>query len=166
MKKFLAVLLASLLIAGLCMPAHAVTAQYKSTQAFADILDSLEITYSLSGPDSDGDELISIENEFDNGYECTFHVYFNSHEENCYIRVWNIISYDDADFSKVLRACNTLNNQYKYVRFYADESDNTVTASLDLIFRDNDVDQIVLEALLTAVSILEDAYPALEIYNK
>ena len=165
MKKALAFLLVSLLVVGLCMPTYAVTAQYKSTQAFIEKLDEVGLKYSLSSPDEDGDELVKINNKDDNGFEYTIRLYFDENEENCFIRVWNIIHYSDFYFSKVLRVCNSLNYKYRYLRFYADESDNTVTASIDLIFRDNDVGEIAMEAVVTTASILEKAYPSLEIYD-
>ena len=100
----------------------------------------------------------------DNGYSYTMCFFFENNEENAAIRVWDIITYSDADFSKVLRVCNALNTEYKYVNFNAEESDNTVTAAVDFIFRNNDVGPIIKEGLLHLVNILEDAYPRLSVY--
>lgn len=166
MKKILAMLLALVLTIGVCMPALAINAQYSSTKAFLSALDEMDITYTVNGINDGNYEDVSIENTDDNGFTYTIRLFFDENEENCSIRVWNIIHFNDADFSKLLRTCNTLNNEYNYVCFSVDESDNTITATMDLIYRTNDVDQIVLEAILRMANILEDVYPQLAVFDK
>lgn len=164
MKKVFALIFALFMVFSMAMSACAVSAQLNSTKAFLATLDENDIKYTVVGLDDDGDEQITVSNKDDNGFEYTFNLFFDSDEENCYIRVWNIIHYSDADFSKVLRTCNSLNDKYNFLRFTADESDNMVTAAIDLIYRDNDVGEIVLEALMASARILEAAYPDLSVY--
>lgn len=166
MKKFLVLALSVLLLVGSALPAYAVAPQYKSTQAFVATLDEKDISYTVVGVDPDEDEHVRVSNTDDNDFSYTINLYFDPNEENCSVRVWNIISYSDADYAKVLRTCNALNYKYKYIRFYADESDNTVTASIDLIYRDHDVGEIVLEAVVHMASILEKGRPDLLVYDK
>ncbi len=166
MKKFLAMILMTALLMGVCLPAQAVEAQYNSTKALLAEMDAIGITYTVLGVNEDGYERVTINNEDDNGFEYTLYFFFEDNEENASIRVWDIITYSDADFAKVLRVCNALNTEYKYVNFNAEESDNTVTAAVDFIYRTHDVGPIVKEGLLHLVNILEDAYPRLSVYNK
>ena len=166
MKKILSLLLVAVLTIGFCTAAYAVAASYYSTQAFLAELDEKGITYTVVGLDEDNDEKVKVNNTDDNGFSYTINYFFDDQQENCSLIVWNIINYDDVDLAKVLRVCNSLNKDYKYIRFYVDESDNTVTAQYDSIFRTNDIDEILWEATLYMVDILEEAYPTLAVYDK
>ena len=147
MKKTrnIAVLLIALVLSFsvLCAPAYAVTAQYSSTQDFVDAMNEEGYKFTLKGVDQEGDELV-ITN----------------------IRVWNVIDYNQSDFMDVLVAVDKLNSDYNYVRFYTDDYDDSVTAALDLIYRDEDVDDICMEALYYVVNIVEEGLAALAPYDK
>ncbi len=175
MKKALALVLAMLLVIGIALPACAATAKLRSTQAFLKALDEQEITYTILYSDNDND-CITVDNIDDNGFAYTIRVFFDSYEENCSIRVWDIMKSLDADFAKVLRTCNSLNSKYKYLKFYADESDNTAVAAMDLSYRtdgalvnlssrDNKIGDILMEAIYNTVQILEIGYPDLSLYD-
>jgi hypothetical protein len=89
-----------------------------------------------------------MENE-DENFAYTINIYFHPDNDRACVYVWNIITFEDADFSRVLRVVNELNYTYKYTRFYVDETDNTVTCALTLILHDDaDAGDIVLEGLL------------------
>ena len=166
MKKAIARLLIAAILIVICLPVQAEAAQFRSTQALLAALNEAEIAYTIGGLDDDGDERVRIPYRDANNFEYTIHLFFDDNEENCYLRVWNIINYAEVDFSKILRVCNSLNNKYNYVCFNADETDNTVTATMDTIYRDNDVGEIVLEAVQHMMSIIEKSYPSLEVYDQ
>ena len=167
MKKLLALTLACMMLLGLCTTAFATEAQYASTKAFLALMDEKGISYSVEGLDSNGNEMVSIDNaDSDINYSYTIRYFFDDGGENCSLRVWNIITFADADFAKVLRTVNSLNCKYKYVRFTVDESDNTVTAAIDTIFRIHDIDEIIWEATLYVVDIIEAGYPDLVVYDQ
>ena len=167
MKKLLSLTLALLLLAGLCTTAFATEAQYASTKAFLALMDEKGIHYSVEGIDANGYEKVYINNtDTDINFSYTIKYFFDDGGENCSLRVWDIITFTDADFAKVLRTVNSLNGQYKYVKFTVEESDNTVTASIDTIFRTHDIDQILWEATLYVVDIIEAGYPSLSVYDQ
>ena len=168
MKKFLAILLSVLLLLSTCSAALAENPAptFNSTKTVLALLDAKGINYTLYGLDEDGDELVIVPNTDDVGIKYDLYCFFDQNEENCFIYVWNLMTYDDADFLPVLMACNQLNEDYRYVTFTADTSDNTVTVTIDLIFRDNDVDQIFWEGVLHVVNIIHSAYPTLAPYAK
>ena len=161
MKRLVGLLTAVVLcLTVLASAALADSAEYASTQAVADKLDELEISYAVTGV-TQGNEFLRIPYGdyaitliFDEGLELTG------------IRVWDIITYDDADYYEVLKACNALNNAFRFAKFFADESDNTVTCGVDIIHRDQDVDDIVLEAVLRVLSMLDSAEEALAAYRQ
>lgn len=154
----------SLFFTLLSLPVNAdyTQAKYSSTMQFLKILDNYDIKYTWQGMDSDDNEIISIGNNSDVVGNYTIKVFFDDSNENCSIRVWNLIDYKSAMSSSVYAAVNSINYAYKYVKFFADDSDNSVTASIDLIYRDSDIGEICLEALVDIVSIIDKAYPQLE----
>jgi len=166
MKKSLCLILALVLMMA-CTSAFA--AKLSSTQAYLDILDANDVTYTLSSMADDAkNERVKIAYtssttpKFDYDINC----FFNTDLQDCALRVWNLIAFSDADFAKVLRACNTLNNDYRFATFEVDESDNTVTVSMDIIFRSNDVADIMWEATQRLCDITERGYEVLSVYSK
>lgn len=164
MKKFIALLLAMLLMTSLCLPAHAAIAQYASTRSFTDLMDAMDMHYSISGI-TDGNEVVQLSLADNvNGTKYTVNLFFEEDECHCSLHVWDIISYSEADFVNVVQACNTLNGSYKYLCFSADETDNTVNASLDMIITADAAGLIVGEAVLFVSKILQSCYPYLAEY--
>ena len=168
MKRIISLLivLALLLPAATMAGADYTTAQYSSTRQFLKMMDDYDIKYTWVGIDNDGDEHITINNNNDVAGKITIHLYFDENEENCYLRVWNLIDYYSSDAAKVYQAVNSINHSYKYAKFYADDSDNSVTAEMDLIYRENDVGEICTEALLHITAIIDEAWPTLSAYRK
>lgn len=163
-KRFLCCFLAMMF---LCSFAVAETATYSSTKDVMAMLDAKDIKYTFAGMDNAKYEVIEIKNtDSDINYTYTIKLYMDDTIENSGIRVWDVITYSATDFSKVLRVCNTINCDYKYVTFVADESDNTVYAEMDLIYRTDSVGEIHWEAILYMVDVLGENYEALAVYNK
>lgn len=164
MKKLTCMLLV-LLLALPGMALAKTNAEYGSTQSFLNWMDANDISYILEGINNSDCEVVNVPNSSD-GFTYEIHYFFDASEENASLRVWNLISYSDSDYAKVLRVCNDLNVSYKYITFYCDTSDNTVTARMDTIFRSSDVGEIVGEATLRMVNILGDVYETLSVYDK
>lgn len=163
MKKLFAALLAGILCVAACTAAFAADAQFSTTLAFLTILDEAEMKYTNHGVDDDGDEHVSMGIGNDN-FSYRIHYFFEGDQEHTAIFVWNIIEFDAEDAVKVMQACNTLNTRYNYTCFYVDETDNTVTCSMNLIYRDDNVGLVVTEATLYLMQIIEQAYPSLAVY--
>lgn len=164
MKKFLAALLMTILCMSACA-AFADTAEFTTTADFLRMLDDAEMVYTNYGIDQDGDEHVSVKVRED-FTDYTIHYYFEADQEHTAIFVWNIIEFDAADTLKVMHVCNTLNYEYNYTCFYVDTTDNTVTCSMNLIYRDENVGLVTTEATVYLMSIMEEAWPSLEFYAK
>lgn len=166
-KRFLSFVLLLAVCSTMFAPAAmAVSASYSSTQAFLRALDEEGIIYTLHGIDERINyECVTMNNK---GEELSYTINYFFSEDSTYtgLRVWNVITYNDSDLAKVLRTCNSLNSDYKYVKFYADESDNTVTVEMDLIHRSGDVGDIVLEATLRLANVLDESYERLAVYDR
>ena len=133
---------------------------YACTGAFVGALEAAGCEYVLGGVDEDGDELVITAFDME-GVRVELRFYFSANGENAYIRVWNVINYDLANWQNVVQVIDGINGDYRFVRFYTDDYDNSVTAALDLIYRGSDVGEICMEALYYLVNIIEDAYPLL-----
>lgn len=166
-EKAISVLIVSMLLLSVfCPAAFATEPQYANTKAFTNGLDKADLIYAVRGIDDDGDEHVTV-GFTDNDKSYTVHFFFDEDNEYLGIRIWDILTYSDADFSRLLRVINTLNDKYKYVNFTLDESDNTVSLSFDLILRpSNSVEEITLEALLRVVQILKDSLETLTVYER
>lgn len=164
MKKILTVLLLMVLSLSLCAPAFAET-QFATTKDFLALLDYLEMSYSNLGIDQDGDEYILLRNP-DEELDYDVNFFFDDDLEHTSIFAWNLITFDPADTLLVMHVCNMLNYQYRYACFYVDETDNTVTCSMNLIYRDDGVGLTNAQALLYMMGIIEDAMPSLQVYAK
>lgn len=165
MKKILSALLLLVMCAAACVPALAETAQFSSTRSFLSLLDEADMKYTVRGIDEDGDEYVTVKVS-DENTAYTIYYFFESDQEHTAIFVWNLIEFDPADTLKVMQVCNTLNYEYNYSCFYVDETDNTVTCSMNLIYRDDGVGLVVTEATLYLMEIIEVAYPSLAVYAK
>lgn len=164
MKKSLAVLLLVVISVCACVPAFA-DPQFSTTRDFLAVLEKENLSCHFNGLISTGEEHIAMANA-DENFAYDIDVYF--HEDNDFVSVFvrYIIGFSDADFPNVLRVVNELNYSYKYVRFYVDESNNTVTCAMNIILQDaGDTGNIVLEGLLRMANILKVAYPKLAVYN-
>lgn len=164
MKKFLAVLLMMALCMSACSAAFA-EAQFASTADFLRLLDEADLKYTNKGLDQDGDEYITLKVREDYA-SYTIHYFFEADEEHTSIFVWNLIEFDPADTLKVMHLCNTLNYEYNFTCFYVDTSDNTVTVSMNLIYRDDNIGLVNTEGTLYLMSIIEKAWPSLAVYAK
>ena len=167
MKKLIAALLLAVMLASLFVPAMAETPVYANTKNFLAVLEENDLAYEFAGMYANTDEeLILIDNE-DENFAYTFQIYLNEDNDRATVFIFNIINFADENFGNVLRTVNNLNYSYKYIRFYVDESDNTVTCAMNIILHDNDsAGDIVLEGLLRAASILKNAYPQMSSFDR
>ncbi len=166
MKKWISLLLCFVMLLSIVPAMAEDEPTYDTTEDFIAVLKEEGLKYELKSVDKDGDEVVLVENTSDVYGDVTFRFYFSEDEDDVYIRVWNLIDYDANDRSDVLEAANTVNSKWRFVRFYLDDSDNSITASFDSYLPKRSSGDITLEMLLTMHRIMENAYPYLEPYAK
>lgn len=165
MKKLASILLALMLLCTALVPAVAEEAVYASTAAFMQTLDENNMIYTYEGVNDSGNEVLIIPMEDDEqGFSFNVTMFFTGDLENATLYVWNLINYDPAYVYEVAYACNQCNYNSTYMKFYADETDNTVTAERWVIFRDHDVAEIVGEAFGGLLKEIENFYSVLAPY--
>lgn len=75
-------------------------------------------------------------------------------------RSWNLGKVKDEKFANILLACNQLNDQFRWVKFYID-SDQDITAALDAVVDEQTVGEECFQLVIRMVSICDDAYPTI-----
>lgn len=144
MKKLLASALILLLVMMSAVPAMAENeAQYATTQDFIRALEENELKYSYVGIDDDGDEKVTVSYGAEPYEEYKFRFYFNEDQTAVFIRMWNIVTVSAGE-TYALKTINALNAGYKYVKFYLDESDSTLSLSADFPLTGNNSGDAVL----------------------
>ena len=141
-------------------------ATYASTQSFLDAMDAEEIRYTYHGLDSDKDDWVEVIYSGDYCDEIDIDIYFSSAADRASFRFWKVIEFDEADYANILFAVNQLNYDYKWVKFVADSSDNSVSAEIDVLFPSDDAGAICLESLDQIVNIADLGYSELKAYMK
>lgn len=164
-KSWLALLLVIALLSVSCA-ALAAKPDYQSTSDFLAALDEEGIKYTFAGTDSDNDELVTIENTSSVYGDVTFRFYFHEDEDDVSVRVWNVIDFAPADRDAVLEMCNQQNSAWRYVRFWVDDSDNSVTMAYDAYLPKRSPGDICVNIIYAMHNILEGAYPELNAYGK
>ncbi len=161
MKRLLSVL--SVLLAVLCFTGTALAQEpvYSSTRAFTALLREAEVAYEAEGVDEAGDDCIAVAQ---NG--CNIYCLFAEDGQSAGIYVWYIIEYDQADEDAVIRVCDELNESSGGPCFYADSSDCSVTAVLDLTFPWDEAGTVAWRGFRAMAGALADAQSALARYNK
>lgn len=170
MKKTLCLTICLLL--ALTVGASALAAEYEPTDLFLEaleeddfFLDGYDFEYEYIGLDSDEDDHVSVSFDLDDLGETDVHVYFMDTETSCTMYLWNVIVFEESDRDEVVEICNTLNNDYRFVRWYVMD-DDTVNAQIDDIFRTGDgCGESIVETLSMLVRVVEAGYPQLEAYD-
>lgn len=166
MKRFICTLLImALCIGALSSPALALTATYSSTQNFIDRLDQENLRYSLRGITGSADEEEVTLSFSQNEFSYTIHYFFRKDEDFTSMYVWNLIHYSAADRYAVIALCNQLNRDFRFMKFYTDPDDSTVTAYMDMTYNSSDAGEVLYELLGYLRDILYLGYDQLKQYD-
>lgn len=145
----------------MCMPAAAQEPVYASTQAFVSLLRQAGIAFEYQGVEANGEECISIPQGEGNMY-CFF---TGDGADVCFV-AWYLIEYAQADELAVMRACNRLNMASDGPRFFADGSDCTVTAMLDVALPRNAAGNVAWQGYGRMADMLATAAQELQPLSK
>jgi len=159
MKKLMALLLAFCLLLSMVPMAFAETTQFFLTEKVLTGLKEKGITYDYGGLNDKGTAeyfWVNYNGQYMNDIEMK--VYVNNDYSRLSIYVFNIVTYDTANFISVMRACNQANYDYAYLKFYCDETDNTVTAEFDCYVTVGSAGEIAAEMIETTAWVADVVY--------
>lgn len=127
----------------------------KLANTFANALDSHELVYERLGDD---DEIIRIglpSEKTDGRY---FFIECGDSESDIAIKAFNICKFPEDRVAAIYKTCSELNSKFRWVKYYVDESDHTVTVSCDAQVNFDTVEDIGLDLLLRVNHISDEAY--------
>lgn len=127
----------------------------KYLQLFKEFLDSKSIKYEVIDEVS-----MIIKNRGDKWTDGRFLLTFDSKDRpevgilGGYITTYNAEKRDAG-----IKICNSLNAQYRWVKFYVDDSNNVV-CEIDAIFEETNL-ATILTLLIKMINIIDQSYPEL-----
>lgn len=158
MRRILALLAAALL---LFPAALADGAAFPATQALLDEMMARDALCLLEDMDKEGREWAVMQVSDNTGRSWDVRFGFDQEGSSCILRVPGFIRFHGMEIASVLRVCNALNAEYRYVRFHVEEEACTVTATMYLRFHDAAPGPLTAQAYETLTAIIIDAYPQL-----
>jgi len=87
-------------------------------------------------------------------------VYFDDDDETVAIRAFEVVKVPDDKKKEILRACNELNAQYRWAKFYL-EDDMFVAVADDAIIDAAACGEEIHELVLRIMNIVDEGYPTL-----
>lgn len=128
-RKWTALLLCLVLAVGTAATAFAAGADPEDiAKDFMAMLEADGVDYSDEGLDEDGNYEIDIYYEGENLPEHEIALFIDEDGQSFGEYEWYLMDFEDERLLDVLKTVNDLNNNYRFVTFVADTSDNTITA--------------------------------------
>ena len=80
-------------------------------------------------------------------------------DETMGLRSFNYVKFPDAKKPQMYQLCSELNKSFRWVKFYVDEQDNTITLADDAVIQLETVGEEAFELMMRMIGIADNAYP-------
>lgn len=140
------------------------TAAYPSTRTVLDYFDEIGIYYDYSGVSDSGYDRVTVGFSMDNYDSADVELFFPADGSNVSLRVWDIVVCT-AGKSYVTSTLNSLNADYKYVKFVYDESDSTVQAEIDMYIDPEHCGRPVYDAVSAIITVIDSDGVAAQLHS-
>lgn len=127
-----------------------------SAKITAEYLEEHEVAYTVLG---DNEEVISVKFKADNKESIEIKLIFNDENTNVAFKSFNICKVAENKKPMIYKICNSLNEKYRWAKFYIDEDDNTITVDCDALVQPDYCGRVCLELIYRLVNIIDGAYP-------
>jgi hypothetical protein len=124
----------------------------KMTTAY---LDSKNVKYTVV----DEDSRVRVGYRVENRGNLDVIVIFDKSEDSVALRSFDFCKIPDTKKEAIYEVCSKMNMEYRWIKFFVDERDNTVTLSADAVIQLESCGEEILELVNRMVSIGDDAYP-------
>ncbi len=84
---------------------------------------------------------------------------FDDSNDSMAIRSFEYVSFPANKIEKMYEVCSKMNKQYRWIKFYVDENDNTITLGDDAVIQLDTAGDEAWELIVRMVSIGDEAYP-------
>lgn len=152
-KKQMLSLLCAFCLLTPCMTAFAEDAELISTQACLEWMREDNVECELLGMEGDGEHVL-VKVATADGYPMEISLCFLPDGRSCCLSTEGLIIYQQSQLLQVLKLCNDLNSEFRFVRFYAEENTRMVKAALDVRFLGPEVGEAVGDAMQTLLEIV------------
>lgn len=129
-----------------------------AAQTVAEYLQNDGMKLTLMG---ENNEVIRVVFNADNRESIEVKLFFDEDNHSVAVRSFDLCKVPENKKPAVYEACSKLNDQFRWVKFYIDESDNTVTAACDAVLTLETAGKICDELIYRTVHIVDDGYPDL-----
>ena len=157
MRRIMALLL---LMAALLAGAHAEDALYPASQSLMSQMQEWDILCLPDGRDADGTEWLVTEVSDSSGRTWEIRFGMDRDGTRCSLLAPGYISFWPGEMDAVLRVCNGLNAEYRYVRFYVDGLDE-VTAAMQVRYMEGNPGAVIFEAYRVMMDVMVEGYERL-----
>lgn len=128
----------------------------KTAKVAVSYLESKEFHCKLSEKD---ERLVRLSFKADNKESIDVLLVFDEDEHSVSCKCFNICKFAADKKEAMYKVCNEVNAQYRWLKFYVDESDNTITAQMDAVIQVESCGPECYEIVGRSVSIVDEAYP-------
>lgn len=106
-------------------------------------------------------EVVKVRYSADNVDCVEVKLFFDDDNRSVAVRSFNICKVPENKKPAVYETCSKLNDKFRWIKFYIDEDDNTVTGAMDAIIQLDSCGEECKEIIHRTVGIVDDAYPDL-----
>lgn len=86
-------------------------------------------------------------------------VFFDDDDTSVGIRSYNICKVPENKMDNIYRVCSQQNASVRWVKFFVDSDDHTVTASDDAVIQPESCGEEIFELIIRMASIVDGVYP-------
>ena len=130
------------------MAAKVTKAFFDSKGLFSEFVDEMHDKLSLSF-------------KMDNREPMRIIVFFAENNTSCKIRAYSVAKFPQEKMERMYKICNDLNFKFAWIKFYVDESDNTITADDDAVIQLDSCGDEVYRCCIQMAQIVDEAYPTI-----
>ena len=147
-------------------------ARFSNAKRYILALQERDMYYSYLTDYSDEEEdwiSVPLNDESTGGISFDYDVYaiFTSDNSRGTLLVWNLIDFNPSYVDDVRTICDSLNYQYRWIRFYVDTYDYSVSADISCPLTDSaDTGILMWDATLHLYNVISFAYDELAPYAK
>lgn len=135
---------------------------YVLTAALLRELDAHGLVYQEQSRMKHGEDHVTMSFSGKYAQNMVAHILFFQKSQSMQIKVLDMIQIPDAKMQELMSLVNTLNQEYRFAKFYINTMDKTVEMELDaLLPADVDTGVLCYDALIRALQICDDGYSKL-----
>lgn len=125
----------------------------------AAYMESIDMKHEVMGEDG---EVISLSFALDNREGLRLVIHFSENGDSIKISAYDLVKFPSDRKDRMYKVCNELNAKYRWVKFYVDERDDTITADTDEIIQMDSCAEHTVQATVQLVQIADEAYPDIQ----